>query len=66
VVQEKRVAVGLRLGDPPCAERAARARHVLDDLLAKGARHRFRDQAATVSVGPPAENGMTIVIVLVG
>ena len=63
-MHEERVAVGLRLGDPSGAERAARASDVLNDNLLT----RVRDigsaiSRVTVSVGPPAENGTTIVIV---
>ncbi len=45
-MQEQRVAVGLRLGDPRRTERAAGAAHVFDQhLLAEIARHGFRHEA---------------------
>ena len=46
MVEEQGVAVGLRLGDPPGAERAAGTTDILDDhALAKVGAHRLSNQA---------------------
>ena len=67
MVQQQRVAVGLRLGDAAGAERAAGAADILDDdLLAETLLMASATSRVTVSVGPPAAKGTTTVMALVG
>ncbi len=67
MVEEERVAVGLGLGHLTGAERAARAADVLHQHLWPSSLVMVcAIRRVTVSVGPPAENGTTIVIGCVG
>jgi hypothetical protein len=57
MIEQQRIAVGLRLGDFSRAQRSASAAHILDhDLLAKGLRHRIRNQPSH-RIARPARRG---------
>src|SRR5947208_1392950 len=67
VAEHELVAVGRRLGDAGGAGHAARAAHIFnDDLLPQKPGKAGARMRATVSAGPPAANGTTMVTGRVG